>query len=291
MQNLNFTFWVDPKKPLNLSEIKTEPKIKFKKEAAQAKINEDIIALIELQELLYVANQHGVLIILQAMDAAGKDGAIKHVMSGLNPQGVNVTSFKHPTHEDYDNNFFWRFNKSLPARGEIAIFNRSYYEHTLICRVHPKYILNEKIPGINTVEDINDKFWHQRFKQFKRFEKNLVQNGIIILKFYLHISPDEQLERLSDRIKDPNKHYKFNFGDLEERKFWKEYMRCYEETMLKTSTEKAPWFVIPADNKWYARTIIARILKEKLKSLNLTYPALSKDELTKIKAAFNELKK
>ena len=246
---------------------------------------DDIKKLIKLQEKLFANNQYSVLIILQAMDAAGKDGVIKHVMSGLNPQGCSVKSFKHPTDEDYEHDFFWRFNKALPESGKIGIFNRSYYENVLICRVHPEFILDEKLPKYDDVKKLDDNFWQHRFKQINRFEKNLVQNGTIILKFFLHLSKEEQRKRLLDRIDQTEKNWKFSFADINERKYWDEYQTCYEEAIKATSTEEAPWFVIPADNKWFSRVTIANILVEQLDALHLKYPELPKAEIQKLQDA------
>ena len=246
---------------------------------------DDIKKLIKLQEKLFANNQYSVLIILQAMDAAGKDGVIKHVMSGLNPQGCSVKSFKHPTDEDYEHDFFWRFNKALPESGKIGIFNRSYYENVLICRVHPEFILDERLPKYDDVKKLDDNFWQHRFKQINRFEKNLVQNGTIILKFFLHLSKEEQRKRLLDRIDQTEKNWKFSFADINERKYWDEYQSCYEEAIKATSTDEAPWFVILADNKWFSRVTIANILVEQLDALHLKYPELPKAEIQKLQDA------
>ncbi|MBC7381985.1 MAG: polyphosphate kinase 2 family protein [Bacteroidia bacterium] len=281
-------FWVQPDKPLKLNKIRTIADKDFSKEKMQKEINETVAELKLLQEKLFADHRYAVLIIFQAMDAAGKDGAINHVMSGLNPQGVNVASFKHPSAEEYNHDFFWRFNRHLPEQGTIGIFNRSYYENSLICKVHPELILNEKLPCIRSVKDINNHFWNQRVKQMKRYEKNLHQEGTIILKFYLHISKDEQLQRLKDRINDPSKHYKFNYTDIEERGYWNDYMKCYEEILTKTSTPHCPWFLIPADDKWYARAAIANIVKEKLQELNLKSPVMGDKEIKRIKKALDK---
>lgn len=242
--------------------------------------------LSELQDKLYAHNEYSILIVLQAMDAAGKDGAIKHIMSGLNPSGVKVKSFKVPSSNELEHDYFWRHYKELPARGEIGIFNRSHYENVLVTKVHPEYILNENLPGIDKVSDINQKFWDNRYKQIKRFEKNLYQNGTIIFKFFLHLSYDEQKERFIERIDDPKKNWKFSPADARERQYWNHYQTAYEDALSKTSTDYAPWFVIPADNKWFTRLAIAEILYSEFGKLNLHYPLVSdetKDELQKIK--------
>lgn len=241
--------------------------------------------LAEMQDKLYVHNQYSVLIILQAMDAAGKDSTIKHILSGLNVAGVSVHSFKTPTKHELDHDYLWRHNLALPARGEIGIHNRSHYENVLVTRVHPEYILNEQLPGINSVKDVNKKFWEKRLKQIIRFEKNLVQNGTVVLKFFLHISRDEQKKRFLERINDPTKNWKFSMGDLKERALWKEYQDAYEEAISATSKKHAPWFIIPADNKWYARLAIASIIHEQFETLKFSYPEASEALREELKAA------
>lgn len=239
-----------------------------------------------LQDKLYAHNEYSVLIIFQAMDTAGKDGAIKHIMSGLNPTGVKVNSFKTPSSTELEHDYLWRHYIALPARGEIGIFNRSHYENVLVTRVHPEYILNENLPGINTLDDINNDFWEKRFKQIKRFEKNIHQNGTVILKFFLHLSEKEQKKRFIERIDDPKKNWKFSPGDAKERKFWKDYQKVYEEALSNTSTDYAPWYIIPADNKWFSRLAITYIIYRQFESLKLEYPVVSeekKSELLKIR--------
>ena len=231
----------------------------------------------DLQERLYADNRHSLLIVLQGMDAAGKDSMIKQVYSGINPQGVRVTSFKAPSAEELDHGYLWRHNKSLPARGEIAVFNRSHYENVLITRVHPEYILAENLPDTKTVKDIDKKFWQKRYDQINSFEKTVAENGTLILKFYLHLSKKEQKERFLERIEKPSKNWKFSEGDLEERKHWKEYMEAYEEMLNATSTTHAPWFVLPADSKWFARLAMAMVIVSELTKLQLEYPTLADD--------------
>ena len=242
--------------------------------------------LSELQDKLYAHNQYSILLVFQAMDTAGKDGAIKHIMSGLNPSGVQVTSFKVPSSSELDHDYLWRHYIALPPRGEIGIFNRSHYENVLVTKVHPEFILNENLPEINSVKDINDKFWENRYKQINRFEKNLFQNGTIILKFFLHLSKKEQKKRLIARIDDPLKNWKFSPADAKERNYWDDYQKAYEDALSSTSTEYAPWFVIPADDKWFTRVAIAGILYNHFSGLDLEYPEVStekKAELQKIK--------
>ncbi|HMS64282.1 MAG TPA: polyphosphate kinase 2 family protein [Ignavibacteria bacterium] len=242
--------------------------------------------LSELQDKLYAHNQYSVLIIFQAMDTAGKDGAIKHIMSGLNPTGVKVNSFKTPSSTELEHDYLWRHYIALPARGEIGIFNRSHYENVLVTRVHPEYILNENLPEINTIDDIKDDFWKERFKQINRFEKNIYQNGTVILKFFLHLSEKEQKKRFIDRIDDPKKNWKFSPGDAKERKYWNDYQKAYEDALSNTSTDHAPWYVIPADNKWFTRLAITYIIYRQFESLRLEYPIVNeekKSELLKVR--------
>jgi PPK2 family polyphosphate:nucleotide phosphotransferase len=246
---------------------------KLNKEQAAALLDKGKEDLAVMQDKLYVHNEYSVLIILQAMDAAGKDSTIKHILSGLNPTGVSVHSFKAPTSHELDHDFFWRHNLALPARGEIAIHNRSHYENVLVTRIHPEYLLHEHLPEINKIEDVTEKFWVKRLKQINRYEKNLHQNGTVIMKFFLHISKDEQKKRFLERIDDPTKNWKFSMGDLQERARWDDYQRAYEEAIIATSKDHAPWFIIPADDKWYARLAIATIIYEQFDKLNLSYPA------------------
>jgi PPK2 family polyphosphate:nucleotide phosphotransferase len=263
------------------------------KETANALLDESRKELAKIQDKLYAHNKHSVLIIFQALDAAGKDGAIKHVMSGFNPQGVHVHSFKHPSTTELDHIYLWRHMLALPGHGEIAIHNRSHYENVLITRVHPEYILSEDLPGINSVNDIGKKFWEERFKQIRRFEKNLVENGTVILKFFLHISKKEQKKRFMERIDDPSKNWKFSMDDLKERGYWDDYKKAYEDVLEKTSTKDSPWYVIPADDKWYARLSVAATILETLKNLDLEYPqvtAAQKKQLLKAKQALSKEK-
>jgi len=242
--------------------------------------------LAEVQDKLYAHNRYSVLIIFQAMDAAGKDGAVKHIMSGFNPLGVKVYSFKAPNAQELDHDYFWRHQLALPARGEIAIHNRSHYENVLATKVHPQWILNENIPHVETVDKIDDAFWASRYKQIRRFEKNLADNGMIIMKFFLNVSKKEQKKRFLERIEDPGKNWKFSLSDLKERAFWDDYQRAYEEALSETSTKHAPWFVIPADDKWFARLAIASVITEQFNKLELSYPVVGpsqKQELQKAK--------
>ncbi|RZK53654.1 MAG: polyphosphate kinase 2 family protein [Pedobacter sp.] len=241
------------------------------------------------QEALYASDSHSLLIIFQAMDAAGKDSAIEHVMSGLNPQGCQVYSFKTPNSEEYSHDFLWRHYKALPERGKIGIHNRSHYENVLVCKVHPAYVLSENIPQYSDVKKIDKKFWKERYESIKNFEKHLTANGTVILKFFLHVSKDEQKQRFLDRIEEPSKNWKFSAGDLKERALWKDYMAAYEDAIRETSTDDAPWYVIPADKKWYARLAISQIIEETLESLNLKYPTLPKEEADQLETIKQQL--
>jgi len=274
---------VKPGKKISLAEYETSYKgTVLTKEEAQQLLQEGLEHLAVMQDKLYAHNRYSVLIVLQAMDAAGKDSTIKHILSGLNPTGVKVHSFKTPTSQELDHDYLWRHTLALPARGEIAIHNRSHYENVLITRVHPEYILNENLPGIYSTKDIDERFWEQRLKQINRFEKNLFQNGTIILKFFLHVSKKEQKKRFLERIDNPSKNWKFSFADIKERAHWDEYQRAYEQALQETSQDYAPWFVIPADDKWFARLAIASVIYEQFEKLTIEYPTVSakqKEEL------------
>jgi len=254
------------------------------KDDAKDLLKEGIERLAELQERLYADNRWSVLIVLQAMDAAGKDSLIKHVMSGVNPQGVQVVSFKQPSAEELDHNFLWRIARALPERGRIGIFNRSQYEEVLVVRVHPEYLKGQRLPSAVNGKDI----WHQRFDDIRAFEKHLARNGALILKFFLNVSRDEQRKRFLDRIDEPGKRWKFSMGDVAERKLWPQYMAAYEDAIRETSTPEAPWYVIPADKKWFTRLAVAGALVDALESLKLEYPKVegaALEELEKAKVA------
>lgn len=277
---------VDPNKPLRLSDVPTEQTPDaLTKEEGEELLEEGVKMLAELQDKLYAHNQHSVLIVLQAMDAAGKDGAIKHVMSGLNPQGVKVTSFKAPTAHELDHDYLWRHAIALPARGEIGIFNRSHYENVLVTRVHPEWLLNERIPGIDQPQDADANFWKSRYKQIRRFEKNLVENGTLIVKFFLHVSKDEQKKRFLERIDNPGKNWKFSAADVRERAHWDHYMQAYEEMLVATSTDEAPWYVLPADDKWFTRLCLVAIILLEFEKLELSYPEVGPEQRAKLAEA------
>lgn len=242
-------------------------------------LDEGISVLSELQEKLYADDRWGVLLIFQAMDAAGKDGAIKHVFSGINPQGCQVTSFKSPSSEELDHDFLWRCSKNLPERGRFGIFNRSYYEEVLVVRVHPEYLVNQRLPKNS------NNIWKKRFQDITQFEKYLDHNGILVRKFFLHVSKKEQKKRFLERLDNPDKNWKFSHADVKERQHWDEYMNAYEDMIQNTASDNAPWFVVPANNKWYTRTIVAAAVIDALVSLDLKYPKLDAKKLEDLKIA------
>ncbi len=242
----------------------------------------NIERMTELQNVLYAENQHALLIIFQAMDAAGKDSAIKHVMSGLNPQGCEVTSFKQPSSEELDHDYLWRSMRKLPERGKIGIFNRSYYEEVLVVRVHPEILQLQQLP--KKIKDDKD-IWKERFEQIRNFETYLSENGIHVLKFFLNVSKEEQKERFLERINRPEKNWKFSATDAKERGFWDDYMKAYEDAMEKTSTKDAPWFIVPADHKWFTRIVVSNIIIEKMESLKMEYPKVSESHLESLMEA------
>jgi PPK2 family polyphosphate:nucleotide phosphotransferase len=244
--------------------------IEDKPRAKQA-LAEGVAALARLQDVLAAQNRWALLLIFQAMDAAGKDGAIKHVMSGVNPQGCQVYSFKAPSSEDLDHDYLWRCTKCLPERGRIGIFNRSYYEETLVVRVHPEFLERQQLPP----ELVSPSIWKQRYGEIRHFEEYLTGNGIAVRKFFLHLSHAEQKRRFLRRLDDPTKNWKFSSADAAERRHWRAYMNAYEDTIRHTATPEAPWYVVPADNKWFTRLVVAAAVVEALDSLDLKYPAVS----------------
>ena len=274
-------YFAKPGIKLNLSKADTSDTdgLKSRKDA-KSELTKNIKELAELQAKLYAQNKYAMLIVFQAMDAAGKDGMIKHVMSGLNPQGTQVFSFKQPSTTELDHGYLWRINKDLPEKGRIGIFNRSHYEDVLVVRVH-NLIDDQKIPD----KFKNNKLWKQRYKQINDFEKYLYENGTTVLKFFLHISKDEQKKRFLKRIDDPAKNWKFSEADIKERKFWDHYQEAYEEAISSTSKSNAPWYVIPADKKWFARLVVSEIIIEKMKELKPSYPKLDKEQLSSLKKA------
>ena len=250
------------------------------KEAAKIKLAAGIEQLAEYQNILYAHNKFAVLIIFQAMDAAGKDSTIKHVMSGVNPQGCQVFSFQAPSVEELDHDYLWRINKCLPERGRIGIFNRSHYEELLITRVHPEVLMAQNLPNLDL-----QTIWHHRFQEINDFERYLTNNGTVIIKFFLHVSKSEQKRRFLERIEAPAKNWKFSADDIKERAYWDDYQAAYTDILNHTSTKSAPWYIIPADHKWFTRLAVAEIICSRLKQLNLTYPKLSNEQESKLLAA------
>ena len=264
---------IDPTDTLDLSE-EAKPR-------AQEALALGVDVLAQLQDKLYAQDRWSVLLIFQAMDAAGKDGAIKHVMSGVNPQGCQVFSFKSPSSEDLDHDYLWRCMKCLPERGRIGIFNRSYYEETLAVRVHPEFLASQKLPPRLVTKDV----WKQRFEDIRDFEQYLAHNGVVVLKFFLHVSKKEQKKRCLERIENPAKNWKFSANDAKEREFWNDYMDAYEDTIRNTATKDAPWYVVPADNKWFTRVVVAAAVITALDELELAYPEVGKEQQAALAAA------
>jgi PPK2 family polyphosphate:nucleotide phosphotransferase len=262
--------------PGDTGDLKSEDKPRAK-EALQNGVQ----ALAELQDVLYAQDRWSLLLIFQAMDAAGKDGTIKHVMSGVNPQGCQVSSFKGPTSLDLDHDYLWRCIKELPERGRIGIFNRSYYEETLVVRVHPEFLAGQKLPK----ECVTKNIWDDRFQDIRAFERYLHRNGTIVRKFFLHVSKKEQQRRFLARLDLPEKNWKFSANDAKERGFWNDYMEAYEDTIRNTATEDSPWYVVPADNKWFTRVVVAAAVIDALASLDLQYPKVSAEKKKELAAA------
>lgn len=268
-------------KNFKLKNFSTIPKMNLgpeDKPLVKEALEQGVSALSTLQEILYAQDKWSLLVIIQAMDAAGKDGAIKHVMSGVNPQGCHVTSFKAPSAEELDHDFLWRCNRALPERGRIGIFNRSYYEEVLVVRVHEAILHNQKLPP----QLITKKIWEERLEDIRNYEKYLDRNGTKVIKIFLHVSKEEQKRRFIERIDQQDKNWKFNSGDIKERNHWDTYMRAYEEMIRKTSTKKSPWYVVPADNKSYARIAIAAAMIKALDEMNLAYPTLAPEEMAQL---------
>jgi PPK2 family polyphosphate:nucleotide phosphotransferase len=260
---------VDESQPVDLKKWPTVVKPVYKSDKQYRKLLEEHVQqLSDLQQLLYAANQYSILLIFQAMDAAGKDGAIRHVMSGVNPQGCQVFSFKHPSAEELQHDFLWRTTRNLPERGRIGIFNRSYYEEVLIVRVHPELLRTEGVPGGSD----GKKIWKTRYQSIRHLEEHLYRNGTRIIKFFLHLSKEEQRRRFLERIDAPSKNWKFSLGDIEERQYWKQYAKAYEDCLQATSTKHSPWFVVPADDKRNARLIVSQVVVNTLSALKLAYP-------------------
>ncbi|MGH9642161.1 MAG: polyphosphate kinase 2 family protein [Terriglobales bacterium] len=257
------------------------------KDEAKKLLADGVEKLSELQDILAAQDLWGLLVIFQAMDAAGKDGTIKHVMSGVNPQGVEVTAFKVPSAEELSHSYLWRTSQHAPSRGRIGIFNRSYYEEVLVVRVHPDVLANEKLPKKLVTKDI----WEERYEDIGNFERYLTRNGIVVVKFFLNVSKEEQKRRFLERLETPEKNWKFSASDLKEREFWDDYQRTYEDAIRATATKYAPWYVVPADHKWFTRLVVAQVLVDELKALKLEYPKVSGDKKKALAEARRELEK
>ena len=259
------------------------------KKQAKQELKENIKLMTSLQDKLYAHNRFSILIIFQAMDAAGKDGTIKNVMSGLNPQGTQVFSFKTPSAEELDHDYLWRIYQRLPERGRIGIFNRSYYEEVLVVKVHPEFLLKQQLPGLIDTQHIDEAFWQNRYRQINDMEKHLYENGTIVLKFFLNVSKEEQKRRFLKRIDDPARNWKFSMADVAERQHWDKYMAAYSDLLTNTSTKIAPWYVIPADHKWFMRLVVSNIIVNRLKALPIDYPVLQPGEMEKLEDAKKRL--
>ena len=284
-------FRISKGKDFRLKDVDPDDTLDFTKEADKPRSKEalamGVTALAELQDKLYAQDKWAVLLMFQAMDAAGKDGAIKHVMSGVNPQGVEVYSFKSPSAEDLDHDYLWRCMKCLPNRGNIDIFNRSYYEETLVVRVHPEFLHKAKLPPELITKDI----WDIRYRDIRAFERYLANNGILTVKFFLNVSKKEQKRRFLERLETPDKNWKFSSADMAERGFWDDYQKAYEDTIRNTATKHAPWYIVPADNKWFSRIVVAAAVIDTLANLDMEYPKVGPDKLKELAAAKRELLK
>ena len=288
LSSLTKRFRIDNPAKFRLSDYDPDDSEGLTKDKSEAKamLAEGIQQLVGLQEKLYADDRWSVLIILQAMDAAGKDSVVEHVMSGLNPQGVQVHSFKQPSAEELDHDFLWRAARNLPERGRIGIFNRSYYEEVLVVRVHPELLERQKLPKSLNGKDL----WQQRFDDICAFERHLTRNGTRILKFFLHVSKEEQRKRFLDRIDEPAKRWKFSMADVAERKFWDKYQDAYEDMIRHTSQPEAPWFVVPADHKWFTRMVVAGALVQELQALGVDFPKVEGKALKELQEAGKALK-
>jgi PPK2 family polyphosphate:nucleotide phosphotransferase len=277
-------FIVKPGDKLDLSKFRTNAKGNPPKSINKLFL-ENKAEMAKYQNKLYAENKQSLLIILQGMDASGKDSIIRHIMDGVNPQGVQVTSFKHPTALELSHDYLWRHYVKLPEQGQIGIFNRSHYENVLISRVHPELVLAERIPKINEINDVNEDFWQKRYKQIRSFERTVHQTGTHVLKFFLHLSRDEQKKRFLERINKKDKHWKFSADDITERKFWDQYQKAYEKAIQNTSTKKNPWYIIPADDKWFTQMLISQIIIKKLDKMDIKYPVQDEEQMRRLAEA------
>jgi PPK2 family polyphosphate:nucleotide phosphotransferase len=283
---LTLHFRIDNGRGLRLKTFDPADTRHFKSKAkAEETLQRDIERLSALQEKMYAQDRWALMIVLQAMDAAGKDSTIKHVMSGVNPQGCEVVSFKTPSNEDLQHDYLWRETPHLPERGHIGIFNRSYYEEVLVVRVHPELLQTQKIPPQLVTKNI----WEERFEDINAFERHLTRNGTVIRKFFLHVSREEQKKRFLERLDEPAKNWKFSLSDVRERQYWSQYQRAYEETIRATSTPHAPWYIVPADHKWFARMIVAAAIIDALEGMHLAFPIVDREQRRTLAAARKEL--
>lgn len=282
MEHIANKFKITNGKNFSLKEFDTAYTAGYNKEDADEILEELIKKTVAMQDELYAAKQYSLLIIFQAMDAAGKDSGIAHTMSGLNPQGCQVFSFKQPSAEEYEHDFLWRHYKALPENGRIGIHNRSHYENVLITKVHPELVLKENLPGVDSLKSLGKEFWDYRYHSIREFEKHLHRNGTVIIKFFLHLSKEEQKQRFLKRIDDPKKNWKFSATDVEERQYWHEYMKAYEKAIKETASPENPWYVIPADKKWFTRIAISQVIVHTIDELKLKYPVLPKAEKDKL---------
>lgn len=285
--DINFSDDFLVKGNFSIKKAQTQYKGKLTKEDGKAMLENEKVQLRELQEKLYADGSQSLLVVLQAMDAAGKDSLIEHVFGGVNPQGCQVTSFKTPSSKEYQHDFLWRQYMALPEKGMIGIFNRSHYESVLVCKVHPEYNLKEKV--WKSTDDFDKKFWENRYESIRNFEKHLANNGTTIIKIFLNVSKDEQKKRFLDRINEQEKNWKFSAADLPERQLFDDYMKAYETAINETSKDEAPWYVLPADDKWFTRVAAIQIIIDTMKKMNLKYPKLTKEEESKLAEAKSSL--
>lgn len=270
------------KKAIRLKDFATDGgEGKLSKDQAEKELAEEIELLTAMQSKLYAQDRWALLVVLQGIDASGKDGTIKRVMSGINPSGCQVTSFKVPSNEELDHDYLWRYAKAAPERGRIGIFNRSYYEEVLVVRVHPELLARQKAELPKKLENL----WERRFREINNYEQYLVDNGVIVLKFFLHVSKDEQKKRFMTRLNSADKNWKFSMGDVKERGYWNQYVEAFEDMLTHTSTEQAPWYIVPADRKWFTHLVVARAIVQRLSALKLEYPKLNKQQLDELEEA------
>ena len=283
-------FLVKEGKKVNLKDYDTKAPKEFKdKEENKKSLKKAIEDIDILQNVLYAENRQSLLIVFQGIDAAGKDSSIRAIMTGVNPQGVEVSSFKTPSSVEYEHDYLWRHMLRLPERGRIGIFNRSHYENVLVCRVHPEFILKENLPHVKEIKDVNDEFFERRYHEIKNFEEYLHSNGTQVIKFFLNVSKNEQKKRFIERIKEREKNWKFSSADLKERTFWDEYQKAFSLALENTSTEHSPWFIIPCDTKSYAQLIMAEIIRDTLKNMNPKFPKVPEQEEKELQAAYQNL--